>query len=141
MSEDNLDQKLDGGTLPGAFKSRWEGQVPARSDPNQEDGTLPANRINSQRIGIFDLERLAEIEAGAITEILVEETEDLVHKTGALPATVATIAGLPGGVTLTGIRWKVIPGGTLTQLPEDTIESCTRIRRRATAAVRGGGGN
>ena len=86
MSEDNLDQKLDGGTLPGAFKSRWEGQVPARSDPNQEDGTLPANRINSQRIGIFDLERLAEIEAGAITEILVEETEDLVHKTGALPA-------------------------------------------------------
>jgi hypothetical protein len=132
---------MDSGTLPGACKPGREAQLPARITPTNGDGSLTTSGIKTPRIGIFVLECLEQIEASAITEILVEETEDLLHETGALPATVAAIAGLPGGVTITSIRGKVIPGGTQTQFPEYSIESCTRISRWPTAAVRGGGGN
>ena len=91
--------------------------------------------------GVFDVEVLGQVDTSTIPEVLVEEAINLIHETGALPATIAAIAGLPGRITITSIRGKVIPGGTQTQLPEYSIESCTRISRWATAAVRGGGGN
>jgi hypothetical protein len=141
MGKDNLDQEVKRGPLPGAFKPGREAQLPARITPTEGDGALTPSVTITPRIGIFDLEDLEQIEASAITEILVEQAVDLLHETGALPATVAAIAGLPGRITITSIRGKVIPGGTHTQLPEYSIESCTRISRWATAAVRGGGGN
>ena len=132
---------MDSGTRPGACKLGREAQLPATSTPTEGDGARTASGINIPRNDTFDLEDLEQIEASAITEILVKKAVYLIQETGALPATITAIAGLPGGVTPNSVRRKVVPGGTQTQFPEYSIESCTRISRWATAAVRGGLGN
>ena len=38
MTKDNLDQEVDGGSLPGAFKLRGEMQMPAGSAKGKGDG-------------------------------------------------------------------------------------------------------
>ena len=68
----------------------------------------------------------------------VENFEYLVQNTNALPATIGTIAGLPGGVTTFSDRGEDVPGIAEAQFAEDAIEDSAGISRRAAAAVRGG---
>jgi hypothetical protein len=46
------------------------------------------------------MEGLEEIETSTITEVLIEKFIDLLHEAGLSPATVGSVAGLPGGVTI-----------------------------------------
>ena len=87
----------------------------------------------------LDPEGPVGIEATLITEMAVEGFVYLVQDTDTLPATIGTIAGLPGGVTTDCIRGEVVPGVTEAQFAEDAIEGGAWIGRGTTAAVRGGG--
>ena len=51
----------------------------------------------------------------ALEEVIKEGVEDLVEEAGALPELITAIDGLMGGVAL----GEVVPGGIVTDLPED----------------------
>ena len=93
--EDNLDQKLDRGGLPGPLNFSGEVQNPARSTPSKGDSANIASKI---KIISPDTEGLEHVDTATITKVLVEQAVNVVHESCGLPVTMAAIAGLPGGV-------------------------------------------
>ena len=124
MTKDNLDQEVDGGCLPGAFKLSGEMQMPAGSAKGKGDGAKAASGINSRR---NDTNNLQQVDTTTLTSVLVEQAVDVVHDSCGLPVAIAAIAGLPGGVKGAGIWGEVIPGGGETDLSKDSIEGGTRV--------------
>jgi hypothetical protein len=140
-TKDDPNHEQDGGTLPGAFKIGRQAQQPAVSTPTEDNGALTASWGNALCNGVFDVEVLGQVDTSAITEIQVEKMVNFVHEAGTLPATITAIAGLPGGVAVTGTRGEVIPGGSQTQFSMNSIESCPRVGWWATTSVWRGRGN
>jgi hypothetical protein len=71
--------------------------------------------------------------------MLIEEFKDLVQDTYVFPATIGTIASLPGGAIPKRSWRKIVPRRGETKFSKDAIEDSARIGWRTTAAVGRGG--
>ena len=121
MSDGELDKHQGGGELPGV-KKLGGGEDPV-TVPLESDGNGPG------------AESKPRVELTALEEVIKEGVEDLVEEAGALPEVITAIGGLMGGVSLR----EVVPGGIVTDLPEDGIQDGARIDGRATTYLQGTG--
>ena len=101
MGNGQLDKHQGGGELPGV-KKFGGGEDPV-TVPLESDGNGPG------------AESKPRVELTALEEVIKEGVEDLVEEAGALPEVITAIGGLMGGVSLR----EVVPGGIVTDLPED----------------------
>ncbi len=81
------------------------------------------------------MESKPRVELAALEEVIKEGEEDLVEEAGALPEAISAVGGLMGWVAL----GEVVPGGIVTDLPEDGIQDGARIDGRSTPHLQGTG--
>ena len=115
-------------------------------DKHQGDGELPGvkklgggedsliTKLITARNGP-DAESELGVELATVEEVIKEGVEDLVQEAGALPEVITAIGGLMGGVALR----EVVPGGIVTDLPEDAIQDGARMDGGTTTDLEGTG--
>jgi hypothetical protein len=116
-----LDKHKGGGELPGVNK--FGGGVDTVTVLLEGDGNGPG------------AESKPRVELTALDEVIKEGVEDLVEEAGALPEVISAVDGLMRGVAL----GEVVPGGIVTDLPEDGIQDGARIDRWAATHLQGTG--
>ena len=116
-----MDKHQGGGELPGV-KKFGGGEDPV-TFLLEGDGNGPSAE---SKLGV---------EVAAMDEVIIEGEEYLVQEAGAHPEAIATINGLMGGVA----PGEVVPGGIVTDLPEDGIQDGARIDGGTTTYFRGTG--
>ncbi len=66
---------------------------------------------------------MLRVETAALEEVSIEGEEELIEEASAAPLAIAAIAGRVGGIAI----GQAVPGGIMTNLPEDGIQYRTGI--------------